>query len=142
LVLDRYISFSQNPHCYNTTSKIPQNHVGLLLGTSKKVKGGRLNLYYKNRIDAAVALYKSQKIHKIICSGDNGTKVYNEPISMKTDLIANGVKEEDIFLDYAGFRTLDSVIRAQTIFGQEKMTIISQPFHNQRASIHRKKKGH
>ena len=44
-----------------------------------------------------------------------------------------GVPKEKIFLDYAGFRTNDSVIRAQKVFGQNQLVIISQKFHNQRA---------
>jgi len=141
LLIDSYVSYSQNPFCYNKMSKTPVNHVGLLLGTSKKVRGGNLNLYYKYRIQAAADLYNNKKISKIICSGDNGTKFYNEPREMKKDLMNLGIKESDIFLDYAGFRTLDSVMRAKAIFGQNRFTIISQPFHNQRALFIARKKG-
>ena len=74
-----------------------------------------------------------KKISKILISGDNSTKEYDEPESMKQALIAKGVPGEDIVLDYAGFRTLDSIIRAKKIFGQTKLTIISQRFHNERA---------
>ena len=51
----------------------------------------------------------------------------------KEELVKRGIPEDRIFLDYAGFRTLDSVIRAKEIFGQEEITIISQEFHNERA---------
>jgi SanA protein len=112
---------------------IPKNEVGLLLGTSKTLSSGVENLYYKYRIEAAVELYKNEKINYIIVSGDNSTKEYNEPINMQKDLIKKGVNSEDIFLDYAGFRTLDSVVRSKEIFRQEKITIISQRFHNERA---------
>lgn len=44
-----------------------------------------------------------------------------------------GVPENRIFEDFAGFRTLDSVVRAKEIFGQDSITIISQQFHNERA---------
>ena len=74
-----------------------------------------------------------RKIKYIIVSGDNSTKEYNEPFNMQKDLIEKGVNSEDIFLDYAGFRTLDSVIRSKEIFGQKNITIISQKFHNERA---------
>ncbi len=52
---------------------------------------------------------------------------------MKNDLIAKGVPEDRIFEDFAGFRTLDSVVRAKEIFGQDDITIISQKWHNERA---------
>jgi len=140
-IIDAVVSYSQKSHCYTEMEIIPQNHVGLLLGTSKKVRGGNPNLYYMYRIVAAAELYHKGKVKKIICSGDNGTLEYNEPIAMKQDLVSRGVSEADVFLDYAGFRTLDSVVRARAIFGQESYTIISQAFHNERALFIARKKG-
>jgi len=121
------------PKCYDNTANIPENHVGLLLGTSPYLKGGSPNLYFRYRMQAAVDLYLAGKIKYILVSGDNGRSDYNEPLEMKNALIAKGVPENKIFLDYAGFRTLDSVVRAKEIFGQTSVTIISQKFHNQRA---------
>lgn len=112
---------------------VPKNKAGLVLGTSKYVAEGEINLYYKYRIEAAVILFKNKKIDCIIVSGDNSTEYYNEPITFKEDLIKRGIPEDKIFLDYAGFRTLDSVVRVKEIFGQESVTIISQKFHNERA---------
>lgn len=118
---------------YNSISEIPKNKVGLLLGTSKFLTNGNTNLYYKYRINATVQLYKTGKIEFVLVSGDNGTKSYDEPSTFKSDLIARGIPEEKIYLDYAGFRTLDSVIRAKEIFGLDSITVISQEFHNKRA---------
>ena len=94
---------------------------------------GRQNLYYSHRISAAVALFRAGKIKYILISGDNSTKSYDEPTLMKEDLVKRGVPSNKIFLDYAGFRTLDSIIRAKEIFGLSSFTIISQQFHNERA---------
>ncbi|PWH86667.1 protein SanA [Brumimicrobium oceani] len=113
--------------------KLEANKVGLLLGTSKYRAAGGINLYFKYRIDAAVRLYNSGKIEFILVSGDNSTQYYNEPEAFKAELIKRGIPAKKIFLDYAGFRTLDSVIRASKVFGQQKITIISQKFHNERA---------
>jgi len=118
---------------YSSVDSIPKNHVGLLLGTNKYLKRGTINLYYKYRIEAASLLYKKGKIDYIIVSGDNSVKNYNEPAQMREDLVKSGIPADRIFLDYAGFRTLDSVVRAKEIFGQNSITIISQPFHNKRA---------
>lgn len=118
---------------YNSEAEIPKNKVGLILGASKYTQNGRINLYYKYRLDAAYRLYKSGKIEFILISGDNGRKSYDEPTDFKNDLINKGVPENKIYLDYAGFRTLDSVVRAKEIFGLESVTIISQKFHNERA---------
>ena len=113
--------------------KLPNEKVGLLLGTSKILKSGWKNLYFFNRIDAAEQLYKSGKIKYILISGDNSTKDYSEPEDMQAELLKRGIPADKIVLDFAGFRTLDSVVRAKEIFGQNSFTIISQRFHNQRA---------
>lgn len=85
----------------------------LLLGSIKYLKNGNENLYYKSRIETAAELYRLGKVKKIIASGDNSREDYNEPETMKCDLVALGVPESAIFADYAGFRTLDSVRRAK-----------------------------
>jgi SanA protein len=121
--------------------KVEANNVGLLLGTSKKVKSGRDNQYFFNRIDATVDLYKKGKIKNVIISGDHGRKDYNEPEDMKSELIKGGIPDSVIYLDYAGFRTLDAVIRAKEIFGQHSFLVISQKFHNERAVFIARKLG-
>ena len=126
---------------YTRVEDIPANKAGLLLGTSKYVAKGRENKFYKYRIQAAVDLYNAGKIEYIIVSGDNGTIQYNEPVTMQQDLIAMGIPKEKIFLDYAGFRTLDSVVRCREIFSQNAITVISQEFHNERAVFIARKKG-
>lgn len=126
---------------YSSVSKIPKNKVGLILGTSKKIKGGQPNPYYSNRITATVQLFNAGKIDFVLVSGDNGSIYYNEPTTMKKDLISAGIPGDRIFLDYAGFRTLDSVFRAKEVFGLKEVTIISQKFHNERAIYLAEKKG-
>lgn len=114
-------------------SDVPAMKTALLLGTSKTLENGQPNAYFDNRIEATWQLYKSDKIQYIIVSGDNSRKDYNEPEDMQQALIRNGIPEDHIFMDFAGFRTLDSVVRAKEIFGQQKIIIISQKFHNERA---------
>jgi len=119
-------------YIYSDISTLPKKNVALVLGTSWSFQG-RLNHYYTSRIKATSDLYKAGKVKKILVSGDNSTKYYNEPIVMQKDLVKLGVKEEDIYLDYAGFSTLDSVIRAKEVFGLNDFVIISQGFHCKRA---------
>lgn len=132
-IFNVYVERNAKGKTYNNTKAIPYNKVGLVLGTSKYVVSGNVNLFYKFRIEAAIELYKAGKIKYVIVSGDNGTQYYDEPTTFKEDLVKGGIPAENIFLDYAGFRTLDSVIRCKEIFGQESVTIISQQFHNERA---------
>jgi SanA protein len=114
-------------------SELPPVKTGLLLGTSRNLRSGSENAYFFNRIDACVQLYEAGKIKNVLISGDNGSKDYNEPEDMKKELVARGIQEKHIFLDYAGFDTYDSVLRAWKIFGQKSFIVISQHFHNQRA---------
>ena len=113
-------------------NSLQYNKVGLLLGTSKYAHG-RPNLYFVNRINAAVELYRAGKVKYILVSGDNSRESYDEPQDMKEALIAAGINAEDIYLDYAGFSTLDSVVRASEVFNIESLTVISQQFHCERA---------
>jgi SanA protein len=106
--------------------------VALLLGTARTHQG-RPNQFYRARIEAAAALFHSGKVRGILVSGDNSTRYYNEPIAMRKDLIALGVPAEFITLDYAGFRTLDSMIRAKKVFGLDHFIVVSQRFHAERA---------
>jgi SanA protein len=126
---------------YDSVGAIPHNHCAVVLGTNKYISAGKINLYYTYRIQAAVLLYKSKKIDYIIVSGDNKHRSYNEPVSMYNDLVEAGIPKEHIVLDYAGFRTLDSVVRCYMVFGQHQFTIISQPFHNHRAVYIGRKRG-
>jgi SanA protein len=78
-------------------------------------------------------LFKQGKIKHFIVSGDNRTRYYNEPSEMKKALIKQGVPATAITLDYAGLRTLDSIVRSKEIFGQDEITIVTQTFHSYRA---------
>lgn len=130
---DRWIWFSTRKQVFRDIEQVPENKVGLVLGTVKDATGGRRNLFFDYRIKAAAALFRQGKIRHIIVSGDNHIEGYDEPSDMRDALIAEGVPAGCITLDYAGFRTLDSVVRCKKVFGQSKFTIISQEFHNERA---------
>ncbi len=127
------IEWYSGSRTYSDITLIPKNKVGLVLGTASRLVEGGVNPYYAHRIGATIELYKAGKIDYVLVSGDNGTIYYNEPATIKNDLIAGGIPADKIFLDYAGFRTLDSVVRAKEVFGLDKVTIISQEFHNERA---------
>ena len=140
LCIHKHVANYSDPFSYSSIDSIPHNHCALVLGTSKYLSNGRRNLFYTNRINATVQLYFCSKIDYIIVSGDNRNRNYNEPITMYNDLVAAGIPGRKIILDYAGFRTLDSVVRCKEVFGQDKFTIVSQQFHNQRALYIARKK--
>ncbi len=120
------------PAVHRDVSAAPANPVGLLLGTSKTVFG-RPNLFFRTRVAAAAELFHAGKVRALLVSGDHSRDDYNEPQDMKDALVAAGVPAEAVFLDYAGFSTLDSVVRAKEVFGLDRFTVISQPFHCERA---------
>jgi SanA protein len=132
-IVDQWVWRSTQSQIYSDIEALPHHKVGLLLGTSKYVARGWVNFYYAYRIQAAVALFNAGKIDYILVSGDNRTANYNEPETMQADLIKAGIPSDRIVLDYAGFRTLDSILRCRKVFGEEAITVISQPFHNARA---------
>ena len=128
-----YIHFNTTRYVYDNLQEVPKTKVGMVLGTSKYTVKKSHNLFYKYRLHAAEDLYKNGKIDYILISGDNSTKYYNEPETMKKDLIKSGIPADKIVLDYAGFRTYDSVLRAKKVFGLDTLLVISQDFHIRRA---------
>lgn len=130
--IDTSISMSTQKQLITDTKNMQTYRVAVVLGTSKFL-GKTLNDYYFYRIYSAISLYHKNKINYFLLSGDNAHRSYNEPITMWKDLIKGNIPADKIYLDYAGFRTLDSIIRAHKIFGIDDFLIISQKFHCERA---------
>ncbi len=126
---------------YDIVEEIPAKDVAVVFGTSKYLVEGGLNRYYVERIQAAYELYRNGKVKYLLLSGDNALMEYNEPKRMKKSLLDLGVPKEKIFLDYAGFRTLDTVVRAKEVFGLESFIVVSQKFQNERAIYIGRKEG-
>jgi len=133
-VVGSYYSAAVSSHgrLFDDVSKVPARQVGLVFGCDDNIKG-RDNLYFKYRIDAAVELWEAGKVKTLIVSGDNRSRFYNEPQKMKNALISRGVPAGRIVCDFAGLRTLDSVVRAKEVFGVSDAIFITQQFHNERA---------
>lgn len=117
---------------YDHVDDVPPRYAGLVLGCPKKV-GGFENRHFAARMDAATELYKEGKLQYVIVSGRSDDDGYSEPREMKEALVERGVPANHIYCDNAGYRTLDSVIRAYKIFRQDEVTIISQYYPNTRA---------
>lgn len=133
VVCNLWVVLSTKDQLYGTVDELPENKVGLLLGTSKFFRSGNPNTFFRYRVEAAANLVKAGKIEYIIASGDNSEVYYNEPLDMMNALVGLGIPESIITLDYAGFRTFDSVVRSKKIFNQQEITIITQKFHCYRA---------
>lgn len=132
------INQTQNRN-YFSVKDLPSNDVALVLGTNRLLVGGKENLFFRYRMEAAARLYREGKVKYLILSGNNDSEFYNEPSDMKKALLKMGVPAEAMTLDYAGFRTYDSILRCKEVFKQDQFTIISQSFHNARALFLAKK---
>lgn len=133
--IDRAVSFYVQDRVYEDVEMLPHRHYALVLGTSKYVAKGKTNKYYDYRLEASKLLVEQDKVDYLLLSGDNRTLQYNEPRTMFLDLRKMGVSESVMFKDFAGFRTLDSVVRASKVFQVPSFTIISQKFHCERALL-------
>lgn len=132
LLADSWVSWRAAPWVAHELAEVEPMPVALVLGTARRTHQGRPNQFYRARLEAAAALYHQGRVQGILVSGDNGSRYYNEPESMRRDLIALGVPDAHVTLDYAGFRTLDSVVRAKRVFGLERFVIVSQGYHVER----------
>lgn len=135
LIVDQSVSFYVREKVFERIEDVPYRPYALVLGTSKYVATGKANTYYDNRLIAAKTLLEQHKVSYLLLSGDNRTLQYNEPRTMYRDLRKMGVSEALMFRDFAGFRTLDSVVRADKVFQLTSFTIISQKFHCERALL-------
>lgn len=126
LGLDRWMSWKTAPYIYDELQDLPYRQVGVVLGTAKYYRTGVINQYYRYRIQGALNAYNSGKVNYLLLSGDNALQSYNEPMTMRRDLIKGGVDPADIVLDYAGFRTLDSIVRTRKVFDTNDFIIITQ----------------
>jgi SanA protein len=129
----RHVSAEAAPFVKDRVSDLPRLRVGLVLGCAPTLADGRRNLYFERRMAAAIELFRAKRVDYLLLSGDHAAADYDEPSAMRQALVQAGVPESRLVLDYAGFRTLDSVARAKSVFGLREVIIVSQRFHNERA---------
>jgi SanA protein len=141
LLCNVWVVLSTRAHSYFTVKSLPSSEIGLVLGTSKRTMEGNENLYFKYRMEAAARLFKEGKVKFLILSGNNDSKYYNEPLDMQKAMLELGIPTTALRLDYAGYRTYDSIIRCKTVFKERNITIISQDFQNARALYIARKEG-
>lgn len=132
VAIDIWVSYSVRDKIYTDLNQLPTRPYGLVLGTSKYYSNNAPNLYYKYRLESAKLLFSNKKVNYLLLSGDSSL-YYNEPKTMTKDLKKMDIPERFLFQDFAGFRTLDSVVRAEKVFQAGAFTIISQKFHCERA---------
>lgn len=133
LLSNRWVINSTDAYVFRNWALLPDSEVGLVLGTSKYLESGKPSPEFRGRIAAAAELYHNGKVRHLIVSGANPDSTYNEPRKMYQELVLLGVPEKDITMDFAGFRTYDSIVRAEAVFGLNRFTIVTQKYHGYRA---------
>ncbi|MEQ1440035.1 ElyC/SanA/YdcF family protein [Fontimonas sp. SYSU GA230001] len=133
LLSNRWVINSTDAYVFRNWALLPDNEVGVVLGTSKYLESGRPSPEFRGRIAAAAELYRNGKVRHLIVSGANPDSTYNEPRKMYQELVQAGVPEKAITMDFAGYRTFDSIVRADAVFGLDRFTIVTQKYHSYRA---------
>jgi len=115
-----------------SVDNVPSEQIAIVFGAGLR-RDGTPTAVLRDRVETAAELYFSEKVKKLLMSGDNSVVTYNEPEAMRQYAISLGVPDEDIVLDYAGRRTYDTCYRAKAIFGIERAILVTQEFHLPRA---------
>ncbi|HMR66295.1 MAG TPA: ElyC/SanA/YdcF family protein [Anaerolineae bacterium] len=131
-LLRAWVHWQVEPHIYIPGDEVPAADVALVLGAGLQ-RNGRPTAVLHDRVVTAVELYQQGRVKKLLMSGDNRFVYHNEPGAMRDLAVELGVPPEDIVLDYAGQRTYDSCYRAREIFAVERVIIVTQRFHLNRA---------
>jgi len=127
-----YVRICSHPYIYSDINSVPTAQTAVILGAAI-LKDDDLSPVLKDRADSAILLYKADKVQKILVTGNNDSLSYNEVDPVRTYLIKNGIPQDNIFLDHAGFDTYSSMYRAKAIFQVSSVIIASQSFHLPRA---------
>lgn len=120
---------------FTKIENVPTDKLGLVLGTAPKLHSGHENPFYTGRMDAAAELYSGGKVRHLILSGASRQADYDEPTAMHQSLLDRRVPESAMTLDYAGFRTLDSMARAKNVFGADRLVVVTDDFHAARSVL-------
>ena len=133
LIINGGIILAAGKHVYTDIGALPPRTAILILGS--QTRGTRLSKVLQDRVDAGIILMNSSKGKKLLLSGDHGQHYYDEVNAMRLYVLKNapGIREEDIFMDHAGFNTWDSMYRARDVFEVRDLIIVTQQFHISRA---------
>lgn len=140
LVLPIYVNYTVKDEIYNQSITIPKKEFAIVLGAGVK-KNGKPGSFLKQRLDDSVDLYNKGIIKKVLVSGDNGEKSYDEISAMNEYLVNAGIPQNKIFGDYAGFDTYSTMSRASKVFGIKDAVIVTQKFHLNRSVYLAQQKG-
>jgi SanA protein len=135
-----YVKYKARHKIFANVENVTEKDFAIVLGAAIRNNNQPGN-YLKYRLDDAITLYQSGRIKKILISGDNGEDAHDEISVMNNYLVKNGVPQDIIFGDYAGFDTYSTMERADKVFDIKNAIIVSQSFHLPRAIYIARAKG-
>lgn len=109
-------------------AEAPARSVAIVLG-ARVWADGSPSATLADRLACGLALYEAGRVDAVLVSGDHGRDDYDEATAMFRWLTARGVPAERVFVDHAGFRTLDSMERAARVFRVRDAVVCTQRFH-------------
>jgi vancomycin permeability regulator SanA len=123
---------STRNYVFSDAQELPNVQTAIVFGAGLK-RAGKPSLVLQARLDGAIDLYRMGKVHKLLMSGDNRVRNYNEPEAMRRYAVQQGIPNGDIVLDFAGRNTYDTCYRAKNVFGCDKAIVVTQAYHAPRA---------
>ncbi|MBE2266927.1 MAG: YdcF family protein [Anaerolinea sp.] len=111
-----------------TPETVPDRPAALVLGAGLWFDGTPSTVL-RNRVAMAVDLYHAGKVDRLIMSGDGRAPEGDEPAAMRQIALEAGVPDSAILLDPLGVRTYESCARAQSVYGETAITLVTQNFH-------------
>lgn len=81
-----------------------------------------------DRLKIGVELYKLGKVSKVLLSG-----APKQVAVMLQRTLESGVPDQDIFTDYGGYNTYDTMYRAVNVYQVKTAVVVTQAFHISRA---------
>ena len=131
LAMVAFFYWSTRGQVFTEAKDIPSKPIAIVFGAG--LHHGKPSLVLQGRLDASIELYQSGKVKKLLMSGDNRTRYYNEPEAMRKYAVEHHVPNRDIILDYGGRDTYDTCYRAKNLFGVSDAVLVTQCYHAPRA---------
>jgi SanA protein len=127
-----WVRYRPAPFLFEPGDAIPERFVAIVPG-ARVSPGGQPSQSLEDRLQAALELYRSGRVKKLLVSGDHHAPEYDEVNAMQRWLRERGVPDADVFLDHAGIRTLDTMVRASRVFQVRDAIVCTQRYHLPRA---------
>ncbi|WP_240762824.1 SanA/YdcF family protein [Paenibacillus thalictri] len=137
--VDYQVRSYANPYIMSA-GEVPEADAIMVLGAFV-YPNGNVSTMLRDRLETAIDISREGKSAKIIVSGDHGRTDYDEVNTMKQYLMKQQFRDDDVFMDHAGFNTYQSMYRARDIFKVHKLIIVTQQYHLSRAVYLARKMG-